>query len=781
MLLIVSNLLSFAIKAQNTQTTNSEKTVKGVVVEMNSKGTFSPVIGASVQWLGTTLGTVTDTSGVFSVQLPPNKTIHSTQNTHDSLQNNNKNNTENLPKANLSEIGKLVISFVGMESDTLLVTEKNIQQLRVILKNETSLDEIVITAEKAATMIDFMNPIKANIMTEKELFKAACCNLSESFETNASIDVNAADAVTGAKQIQMLGLAGIYTQITTENLPNVRGLASNYGLSFIPGSWIESIQIIKGIGSVVNGYESIAGQINTELHKPFSDNKLFFNAYTSDWGRYEANLVYNQQVHKYWATSLLLHTNLWNAKVDMNKDGFLDVPIGSQLNGINRWQFDNHKGVSAQIGIKLMRDDRIGGQDKVLAANIGTNKPLYEVNLNTERYEGWGKIGYVFPQKKYKSIGLIASLTDYYQEAKFGNTNYTGKQQTAYSNLIYQSIIGNTNHKFRTGLSILYDNYNEKFNTQTYKRSEIVAGTFFEYTWTATPQLSFVTGIRTDFHNLFGLIVTPRLHAKYEINPNTVLRISAGSGQRTANIFAENNTVFVSSRQVEINNNGDTGKAYGLNPEKAWNIGINLTKDFRLLGNIATLEIDYYRTDFVNQVVVDMDNSPEKVLFYNLNGQSYSNSFQTQLTYSPIENIELRMAYRLFDVQTTYSGQLQQRYLLAPNRAFINIAYKIGETWNLDYTASWFDKKRLPNTTTNPTEFQKNRYSPDYFMMNMQITKTFKRLDLYAGVENLLDFRQTDLISNAQNPFDRYFDASLVWGPVQGRMFYGGLRYRIKK
>jgi outer membrane receptor for ferrienterochelin and colicins len=746
---------------------NSTHFIKGIVVEMNVKGTFLPVIGASVHWAGTQIGTVTDTSGVFKIQSP-----------------------QTIPPSG----GLLVISFVGMQSDTLAITEANMHDIRVVLKNETSLNEIVITAEKSSTMIDFLNPIKANLMTEKELFKAACCNLSESFETNPSIDVNFADAVTGAKQIQMLGLAGIYTQIMTENLPAVRGLSANYGLSFIPGSWIESIQVTKGIGSVVNGYESVAGQINTELHKPFGENRLFFNAYTSDWGRYEANLVINQKVHKYWSTSFLLHSNLWNAKMDENHDGFLDMPLGSQINGINRWQLDNHKGLSAQIGVKLMTDTRTGGQGShnempTDTTHIGHTMPKYEVKINTEKYEAWGKFGYVFPQKKYKSIGLMSSFTDYSQDATFGNTTYIAKQKTGYSNLIYQSIINNTNHKFRTGLSFLYDNYEEFFSAiynGNFKRTEIVAGAFFEYTWTATPKLSFVAGLRTDTHNLFGLIITPRLHAKYELNPTTILRLSAGSGQRTANIFAENSAIFVSSRQVDIVNrkaNSNT-TAYGLKPEKAWNFGINLTKDFRLLGNTATLEVDYYRTDFINQVITDLDNSSQKVLFYNLtdnNGQSYSNSLQAQLTYEPIYNMEWRMAYRLVDVHTTYGNQLLERYLLARDRAFMNIGYKIFETWNIDYTLSWFGKKRIPNTQNSPVEFQKNAYSPDYFLMNMQITKSIgKRLDIYLGLENILDFRQTDLIINAKNPYNNYFDASLVWGTVQGRMFYGGLRYKIK-
>ncbi|TAD94801.1 MAG: TonB-dependent receptor [Bacteroidetes bacterium] len=728
----------------------AQQQIKGVVLESTDKGNFIPVAGATVYWLGTSIGTSTDTSGVFNIKHNPN-------------------------------LSKLIISFVGLKSDTLLVSEQNMQNIRVILKNESQLEEVSITAERQATTIDYLNPMKTNVMTEKELFKAACCNLSESFETNPSVDVNFSDAVTGAKQIQMLGLAGTYTQITTENLPDVRGLAANYGLSFIPGSWIESIQVTKGIGSVANGYESMAGQINTELRKPFGEDKIFFNAYANNWGRYEANLNFNQKIGKNWGTTLLLHNNNWIEKMDMNHDNFMDLPIGKQFNVINRWHFDNSKGISAQIGVKAMKDDRTGGQFSHDPKDIHTGHfPLYEVKINTERLEAWGKFGYVFPQQKYKSIGLMASVLDYSQNSGFGFTTYNAKQQSIYSNLIYQSIINNTNHKFRTGLSFIYDKYDETFNQNNYKRTEIVGGSFFEYTF-SQEKFNVVAGIRTDFHNLFGLIVTPRLHAKYDFSPTTVLRISAGRGQRTANIFAENSSVFASSRKVEIQNNGQSNKAYGLNPETAWNFGINLTKEFRLFNREATLELDYYRTDFGNQVVVDLDNHSQKVLFYNLQGQSYSNSVQAQIAYEPLKNMEIRLAYRLFDVKTTYSGQLLDRYLLARDRAFVNISYKTENAWNFDYTLTWFGRKRIPNTLNNPEEFRKNTYSPDYFTMNMQVSKSFfENLDVYLGVENILDFRQTDLIVNAQSPFEPYFDASLVWGNIQGRMIYGGLRYRIK-
>ena len=724
--------------------------IKGVVIEETEQGKFQAVPFANVVWLGTTEGAVTDTSGVFKIAHKP-------------------------------EYKQLIVSFLGYQSDTIAVNETNMNEIRVILKTDKkTLAEVIVTGERGSSYIDYLNPIKTLIMTEKELFKAACCNLSESFETNPSVDVSFSDAVTGVKQVQMLGLAGTYTQITTENLVGVRGLASNYGLGFLPGSWIQSIQVTKGIGSVANGYESIAGQINVELHKPFAGDKLFFNAYQNNFGRTEANLNFSQLIGKKWGTTLMLHYNNTWRQMDMNKDSFLDIPMGNQINAINRWHYDNQKGISAQIGIKLLQDNRLGGQS-FFNPDIDKGKlTAYGLEIGTKRYEAFGKIGYVFPQKKYKSIGFMASVVNHAQDSYFGLTTYKGKNQTAYANLIYQSIIGTTIHKFRTGFSYLYDNYNEQFNALAYQRTENVAGAFVEYTYSPTEKFNVVAGLRTDYHNLFGVFVTPRLHARYQATSDLAIRASFGRGQRTANIFAENTSVFVSSRQAILTGDNPNTKAYGLNPEVAWNMGVNLTYEFALAGKNGSLSLDYYRTDFQNQVIVDREQSPQEVHFYNLNGKSFSNSIQAELNYEIIKKLNLRLAYRLFDVQTTYNGKQIEAPLIAKNRAFANLAYEIGR-WKFDYTINWNGRKRIPATQSNPIEFQKDNYSPNYWVMNMQITHSFSQtLDLYAGIENIADTRQIDLVSSAESPFRRYFDASLVWGPVIGRMFYGGLRFKIQ-
>ena len=722
--------------------------IKGVVLESGKKGVFTPLSGASVVWLGTSNGTTTDSTGVFAIK-------HETG------------------------ASRLVVSYTGYSSDTLSVAD--MKELKIILATNKKLREVIVTSKQRSTYLSAIDPIRTQVMTGRELLKAACCNLSESFETNPSVDVSYNDAVTGSKQIQLLGLSGNYTQLTVENLPGPRGIATPLGLNSIAGPWIESIQLTKGIGSVANGYESIAGQINVELKKPENSEKLYANAYVNDFGKTDVNLNLSKKVGKKWATGLLLHDDfLTNKNLDFNKDGFRDLPTGNQFSLINRWKYDDGKGFLTQFGIKVLKDRRTGGETAFNAAIDKNTTNHYGLGINTARYEAFAKIGYVFPEKKYKSIGLQLAAISHKQDSYFGLTTYNAKQQSFYSNLIYQSIIKTTIHKFRTGLSFLYDSYNEDFKMNNYKRTEIVPGAFAEYTFTPNEKFSAVVGLRADRNNLFGFFVTPRLHVRYEPVKGTTIRLSAGRGQRTANIFAENTSVFVSSRQVNIIG-AEPGKAYGLNPEVAWNKGISIDQKFKLFHNDGSLSFDYFRNDFNNQVVVDLENARE-AKFYNLQGKSYSNSFQAEINLEPVRKFDVRLAYRYFDVKTTYSGQLLQRPLIANNRAFANLAYATNG-WKFDYTINYNGKKRIPDTQANPVQYQRDAYSPSFVLMNTQISKTLGKkhpMDFYIGGENLGNYYQKNVIVAANQPFSPYFDASLVWGPVTGRMFYAGWRLKIK-
>jgi hypothetical protein len=724
------------------------KRVKGVVLQENAKGKFEPMPNASVYWLGTRKGVITDSLGVFEI------------NTDTSTQ-------------------QLIISYTGFKADTLTVVHAN--DLKVIMASKGQLNEVTIFSRQLGSFIPYLNPIRTQVMTGAELLKAACCNLSESFETNPSVDVSYNDAVTGSKQIQMLGISGNYTQLTVENLPGPRGLATPLGLNSIAGPWIESIQLTKGTGSVVNGFESIAGQINVELKKPESAEKLLGNIYVNDQGKTDLNLNVATKLNEKWATALLLHDNFMNNALDMNMDGFKDMPTGNTFSLVNRYKYDNSNGVLAQFGVKVLNDQKVGGETSFNENSDKYTQNRYGLAINTQRYELFGKLGYVFPQQKFKSIGLQFNASDYQQASYFGLTNYNANQQSFFTNLIYQSIINSTIHKFRTGFSFQYDKYNEDYNLNSYVRKEIVPGTFFEYTYTPNDQWSLVAGIRGDNNNIYGSFITPRLNIRYEPVIGTVFRLSAGKGQRTANIFAENNSLFVSQRSLMIMGQNNSG-AYSLNPEISWNKGISLDQKFNVFNNPATLSLDYFRNDFKNQVVVDIE-SAKKIHIYNLAGKSYSNSFQAEVNMTPFTKLDIRVAYRYFDVKQTYSGNLLDRPFIAKHRAFLSVDYATNNDWKFNYTVTFNGKKRIVNPYESYVSFIPPTSSPSYYLMNAQVSKSFGNnnpMDIYVGVENISNFFQQNTIISADDPFGPNFDAAMIWGPVTGRMLYVGWRIKIK-
>ena len=728
------------------QVDQTTETVSGSVYE-EVDGLLKPLAGASIVWQGTTSGNTTDTAGKFSI-------------TPNGLTN------------------QLVISYTGFHSDTVSVNPQ--QTLQVILVSGNKLKAVTVRGVRASMSVSTGSALRYYEITPKELLKAACCNLSESFETNPSVDVSFNDAVTGSKQIQMLGLAGNYAQLTVENLPGPRGLATSLGLNSIPGTWVDGIQLIKGTGSVVNGFESIAGQINVELKKPDNSEQLYANVYTNDQGKTDLNLNLSKKINDKWSTALLLHDAFANKKVDMNSDHFKDFPTGNLFSGINRWSYTNGKGLFAQLGIKYLRDDKEGGE---MAFNPKTDKfstNHYGLQINIKRKEAFAKMGFVYPGRPYKSIGLQVSAFEHHQDSYFGFTTYDGNQKNVYANLIYQSIIGNTGHKFKTGASFIFDKYNEELNQINYNRKEIVPGAFFEYIFKPNDKFDLVAGIRGDFNNLFGFFASPRINARYEPIKGTTIRLSAGRGQRTANIFAENNSVFVSSRSINILN-GTNGKAYGLEPEVAWNKGISVDQKFRLFNRSSMLSFDFFRNDFTNQVIIDLEN-PREVAFYNLEGRSYSNSLQAEWVLEPVKKLNVRFAYRLFDVKTTYGDKTLEKPFTSKHRAFANLGYEYA-TWKFDYTVNYNGKKRLPSTINNPAEYRLGEYSKNYVTMNAQVSKTFGKktpVDLYIGGENLSNFIQPKAIIAADKPFSQYFDAAQVWGPISGRMFYAGARFKIK-
>ena len=720
--------------------------ITGSVFESSDDNISIPLTGANIYWAGTTIGTSSDADGNFSIDL-------------------------------MQGVHFLVVSFVGYPNDTLHVAEPSV--VEVEFSKAVRLEEVQVVHRIRSTSVAFNSAFHIQNIHEKELTKAACCNLSESFETNPSVDAGFTDAVTGTRKIEMLGLAGPYVQITRENMPDVRGLSALYGLTYIPGIWIEGIQLNMGAGSVVNGFESITGQINVELRKPENSDRLYLNVYGNSDGRMESNILSAYRMNEKWSGSLLLHGNSRPFQQDHNQDGFVDHPTGNQLVALKRFKYSGDNGVESQLGIKVVWLDHLGGQLDFDPETPRDQQSYWGAGNNTKRLEGWAKIGKVFENKPYASMGFQLSALLHSQDTYFGLTNYLAEHQSLYSNLIYQSILGSTNHQYRTGLSFQADTYDETVGATQYLRRELVPGAFLEYTFNHLDLFTAVAGIRADYHNNYGAFFTPRLHLRYEPIEKTVFKASAGRGQKTASVFAENIGIFASSRSLFLDNSSDD-KPYGLEAEVAWSYGLNFAQGFSLGTRESVFKIDYYYTRFQNQVVVDLDRNPQEVHFYNLEGDSWSNSMQLQLDTEPLERYDIRIAYRFNDVQTTYGDELMPRPLVAKHRAFINMAYATLKQWSVDLTWSWQGPKRIPGTQSNPEPYRLQEYSPAFSLVNLQLGKTlFERLELYAGIENLLGFVQEDPILASEDPFGPWFDSSLIWGPVYGRKFYGGLRFRI--
>ena len=727
---------------------------KGTVVDEANL----PLMGAEVYWNGTQIGVSTDDNGTFTLKRTENS------------------NT-------------LVISYIGYKTKTVKVT--NSEALHIQLEPQSALEEVVVTQKRANTMKSQWQVANLHTMSSGELLKAACCNLSESFSTNPSIDVNFSDAVTGNKQIKMLGLTSPYILMAEENIPAMRGASQAYGLSFVPGTWIESIQITKGAGSVINGYESISGQINYEIEKPINARPFFLNLYTSEDSRYELNAHTKVKLSDKWATSLLAHGNVRQRKSDHNHDGFIDNPIGNQINLLNRWQYSNaEKGWVSFVNLNYMKDERQAGQiDYNPLTDKGTTN-AWGSEVNSERFTLSNKTGYVFPDTPYKSIGLQNSFQSHRQDSYFGLNSYDIHQKSWYGNLIYNSIIGNTQHKFATGLSGTYDDYNEQLTTSAlagdFSRIDRSVGAFFEYTYDNSSNFSFVAGVRADSHNNLGNFITPRFHLRYNPWKEATFRLSAGRGKRAANVIAENQQLLASSRQLHIIG-GDGGKLYGLNPEIAWNYGASFLQAFKIWGKNAELSVDFYRTHFDNQVVVDLDHSPQQALFYNLDGKSFANSLQAEVSITPVKGLDFKAAYKYYDVQTQFTKGQLEKTLTPKHRWFANIAYETADThennhsqWKFDVTFNWLGEQRLPTTATNPLPYRLSDYAPSFATLNAQITRVFsKTFEVYVGGENITNYKQANGILAADAPFGAYFDSTMQYAPAFGQMYYAGMRFKL--
>jgi outer membrane receptor for ferrienterochelin and colicins len=718
---------------------NAQKKDMVVHVMGVTESDTSFLYGASVFWHKTTIGASTNENGIATIPF-----------------------VEALPHA-------LIVSYIGFSNDTILVESNIKQHYYVFLWSDEMLETLEIVSKKESAFISSLNPIRTDVLNANELKKSACCDLSESFETNASVDVGFTDALTGAKEIQMLGLDGTYVEMFQQRIPALRGLANPLGLSFVPGPWLSTIEISKGAGSILNGHESITGSINYEYKKPFETDPFYLDIFANHMGRYEINALSGFEVGERVGGVIAVNGGGLKGHHDNNGDGFLDQPMYDRFNAMNRWMFTGDK-MTGQLSVNYLLDDRSSGEVHFHDEDRGTIN-AYGFGMKTNRVEAFAKTAFFLPKQPTRNLGIFYALNYHNQKGFFGLSEYDGQQISYNTTALYQTIIKNTDHAFTLGGSVQIDIYDERLNEIEMVNNEYNGGAFVEYTYTNSEKLTIVTGLRLDYNNLYNVQFSPRLHIRYAPKEHTTIRLSAGRGFRTARVLGENISLMASSRTFNIQ------EMPGI--ESAWNSGISFVQKFVLNNRHGYFATDFYHTRFQNQVVSDVNEGDNQVNIYNLKGISYANSFLVEASYEIIKGLDVKLAYKLDDVKTTFNGELQPKPFTYLHKGLVTASYLAPKKlWQVDMNLDLLGKQRLPNSFVNDELIA---FSPFYIQLGMQVNKYFKNgVEIYVGGENITNYRQKNPIIGAENPFGEVFDTSQIWGPVMGGIFYGGLRYSFK-
>ena len=775
---LLLSLISFYTIAQN-------NLIKGSVSDEQG----NPLEGATVQWKNTTIGTIA-TDGSFEL--------------------------------NISESSDtLLVSFVGFNSYADRVVPG--QDLKIILTANLELNEFEVKDGRGSNYVSTISTLNVEHIGEDELRKAACCSLAESFETNGTVDVMYTDAVTGTKEVKMLGLGGAYTQLLAEKRPLAKGLASLHLFDYYPGTWVKGIQVSKGIGTVENGFDNIAGQINFELAKPWEDDKIFLNTYVNSFGRVETNLHLNYPISDKWSMGVLLHGSGNRNQADTNDDLFLDTPQKTTLNGLYRL-FYRGKFLRSQLNVQYINGNTHSGQ-----VDMDVDNP-YLVNMDHERLDIFGKVGYVGFEDPNKSIGFIYNLTSQKIDEEYGYLRpRNGTQNYAYTNFMFVSKPGD-NSKISTGISTTYSDLQNYLGNFTYNIEEKQAGVFFDFStgFVASEQvakndsnigsacssekeacspdkenkdaccsdienkdaccsdkepsiflqkLGLITGLRLDQHNLYGLLASPRLSLKYNFDDRTIARLNIGKGYKTPYILSENIGMLISNTDIMLEET--------LNVEEAWNMGINFTKEFNVNGRSMSLIADAYHSVFINKVVMDMERHSHHVHFYNQKGQTKSTYFLVMANIELNDNLRVKGAYKYNHYEVGFQGGNRIPPLFAKNRGLFTLEYSVPRTnWDINFSTQFVGKQLFPEHPFIPNTIDLTNHvgnTPSYQLYNIHINKKFTdRFEFYFGGENLGNFTQENPIIDHENPFSDYFNASHIYGPTLGIRGYMGIKWTIK-
>lgn len=756
------------------------KNVTGYVVDSDSL----PLPGALVTWVDTNVGTVADTEGHFSLH-------------------------------HVKDFSTLVVSYPGFQSDTLTVPNSLSSPLWVVLSPDKMMMDELVVYDSSGNFINRNSLLKTETVSFAGLTKMACCNLSESFENSASISVGYSDAVSGSKQIKMLGLSGTYTRLLDESRPVMRGLGAPYSLNYTPGVWLNSIQVSKGISSVSSGHDDVTGAINLDYRKPTDDERLFANFYLDDDLRAELNLSSALPVANNGniSTVIMAHgstdTDFLPMKyMDRDNDGFRDTPFASQVNLANRWFFILDNGMQIRVGVKYVWENRLGGMLHYKNSmrpemEEDWHKPgtLYGSHIANNSVDAYIKIAYPLGTSVYNrdteeelrsSLAIVGDYEFFSENAYFGLNDYNGKNHIGSLSVLY-------NHYFaplsslKLGFQGLFQNYMEYLNNYTpwveadkdriydFNRHENEIGAYAEYNWAYMDKINLSAGVRGDYNTFFKKFYgTPRLHMKYNITPSTTLRASGGLSFRTVNIVTDNIGILSTGRPIEFLD----GSFASLNRiENSFTVGASASQIFRLFSDEeAMVSLEYFRTQIAHPVIADAEYTSDAIMIYRAHGNGYTNSFQIDFTWTPFKRFDVFATFRYTQSMVSLlrpggNSIRIERPLVSKFKGLLNLQYSTKfRRWVFDATAQLNGPSRIPSLEGEPLT---SLHSTTYPVFFAQVTHKIGKFEIYLGCENIGDYRQKNPIVNADEPFSLGFNAMNIWGPLMGRKIYAGFRMNL--
>lgn len=709
--------------------------------------------GGVVRWIGTTRAATANENGVFELK-------------DDGITDR-----------------RLVAEMMGFVTDT--VTPGSKTYLSIVLQVDSKTLDGVTIRDRSGAYISSLSVGKTEVINQHELSKAACCDLAGCFGTQASVQPQTTNVITNAQELRILGLSGVYNQLLFDGLPMLQGLSYTYGVSTYPGTIVDNIYVSKGTTSVLQGYESMSGQVNLVSISPSRADKVYLNGYINSFGEKHLNANVALPLGKAgkWHTLLAGHMVQPAGRIDRNHDNFMDLPLLTRYMGFNKWTYgnDREKGFSLQGGLRFVSEKRVGGQMTYDATADKGSNAVYGQVVGYTQPEVFGKLGYRFSQRQ--AITLSAAATGHEQRSWFGVTSYHGSQQTAYVN-VQAEWRWHEDHNLKYGASYRYhqlvediafaDTFQGRTFAGRYNTALSVPGLFAENTFQwLDDKLMLIAGVRADRHQEWGMYLTPRAMAKYAPDAHNTFRASAGRGWRQVNLFSEQVNLLISSRDIVT--------VEKLRPEDAFNWGVSHTYRFTASNVSGVLAADFYNTRFFNQVFPDYDTDPRKALISNFGGVSISNGLQAEASLTFYKRVEAKVAYNYLDVYRVEQGVKRRLPFNPPHRMMGAVSYSArNKKWQADANVHWFDAMRLPDTRSNPVEYARPLYSVPYYTLNVQGTFRWRSMEVYAGCENIFNYIQPNPIISAANPFGPYFDISSVWGPTRGRELYMGIRYRLK-